>query len=86
MLPDSALTNTTFDQSSFWRGPRILSQDLVQDLPPETHESLVSRKTVAEVPSTGLTFQRCGRKDDGSAVRDVVSQDVVAVRPMAARK
>jgi hypothetical protein len=25
--------------------------------PPETHESLISRKTVAEVPLTGLFFQ-----------------------------
>ena len=27
--------------------------------PPETHESLISRKTVAEVPLTGLFFQGC---------------------------
>jgi hypothetical protein len=26
--------------------------------PPETHESLISRKTVAEVPLTGLAFDR----------------------------
>jgi hypothetical protein len=27
--------------------------------PPETHESLISRKTVAEVPLPGLAFQVC---------------------------
>jgi hypothetical protein len=28
--------------------------------PPETHESLISRKTVAEVPLTGLSFAQLG--------------------------
>ena len=53
MPRDSALTNTACDKSSSGRGTRILPQDLVADLPPEAHESLISQKTVAEVPLTG---------------------------------
>ena len=48
--------------------------------PPETHESLISRKTVAEVPLTGLSFGGLKGVEHAQFELEVVEQVVEFVR------